>query len=583
MITLRIVNWPEDTGLEHVTTSWQISENTDFLDIINEVVESEDFINVYRTNLIVPIGKEFFGRSKRHFSNSSSTEWIGPIKIISNLSGDNIDIKPEVYIEEPSVTIIDDIPNNTYIIKSGSFRCKDDGHKSTSWVLKDGLGKVLIRSMYDTTNKKEFIVDKNILNNNTNILIAEVAYVSTNNYESHFGTYRLELNKFNFEVISNTNFISVNEDYEFRFRTLNDTYILSRYEIKDDIGNLIQENVFNNNEERIIVGREKLKPNTTYLINIYSDSLPNDVNVTTFYTNYNESIFKIDEKYKYVEEYIETSMVGSEFRTCMIEQLVDNGIPLLSNEDNILNIFHYNARNESLTISDLASEFMNADSYDQSGVNVKVITNNEILIDYINEMGQPVFKVYDYTYGKLLKTLVREDEISNTINTNNITVGLDNKVYYFANVNGDIVLRCYNINSNDIITLNNRPNIIDLNANLVYIGNDRIMSFNGSIDKHLVYLYDISTDVWYDISIIPERYRNLTMTSFLRKDGKVISFNTGDDTNDVLVFDPKDNSIKVVPNNLDDTIDLNSTIRLRNGEFLRYDSRQDNPKIYKYR
>lgn len=109
------------------------------------------------------------------------------------------------------------------------------------------------------------------------------------------------------------------------------------------------------------------------------------------------------------------------------------------------------------------------------------------------------------------------------------------------------------------------------------------MSFNGSIDKHLVYLYDISTDVWYDISIIPERYRNLTMTSFLRKDGKVISFNTGDDTNDVLVFDPKDNSIKVVPNNLDDTIDLNSTIRLRNGEFLRYDSRQDNPKIYKYR
>jgi hypothetical protein len=583
MITLRIVNWPEDTGLTHVSTSWQISDKTDFVNILDEVTESEDFINVYRTNLVIPIGVEYFGRSKRHFEGGGSTEWIGPIKILSNLSGDNIDIKPEVYIEEPSVNIIDDVINSKYILKSGSFRCKDDGHKSTSWILKDGLGKVLFRSMYDATNKKEVSIDKSLLNNNTNVLIAEVAHVSTNNYESHFGSFRLELNKFNFEVISNTNFISINEDFVFRFKILNNTYLLTKYEIKDDAGNLIQSNVFNNNEERIIVEREKLKPNTTYFINIYSDSLPDDVNVTTFYTNYNESIYKIDEKYKYVEEYIETSMVGNEFKTCMVEQLVDNGIPLLSTNNNLLNLFHYNVRNESITISDLASDFINVDEYNPIGVNVKVINNNEILIDTFDESNVPVFKVYDYTYGKLIKTLIRDDEEVNTINTNNSTIGLDNKVYYFADVNNEIVLRCYDIKTNTILTLNKRPNIVDLNANLVYIGNDRILSFNGSIDKHLVYLYDISTDVWYEVSIVPERYRNLTMTSFLRKDGKVISFNTGNDTNDVLVFNPKDNSLEIVPNSLDDTIDLNSTVRLRNGEFLRYDSRQINPKIYVYR
>ncbi len=109
------------------------------------------------------------------------------------------------------------------------------------------------------------------------------------------------------------------------------------------------------------------------------------------------------------------------------------------------------------------------------------------------------------------------------------------------------------------------------------------MSLGGSGVKHLVYLYDISDDVWYDVSIVPERYRNLSLTSFLRKDGKVISFNTSNDTNDVLVFNPKDNSIEIVINDLDDTIDLNSTIRLRDGEFLRYDSRQNSPTIYRYR
>lgn len=583
MITLRIVNWPDDTGLDHISTSWQISDKTDFNIIMDEVVESTDFLNVFRTNIVIPIGKEFYGRSKRHFSNGSSTEWIGPIKIISNISGDNIDIKPEVYIEEPTVNLIDDIITNTLIIKSGSFRCKDDGHKATSWILKDGLGNVLYRSMYDVINKKELIIDKNLIgNNNTNVYIAEVCHVSTNDYESHFGSYRLELNKFNFEVISNTNFISVNEDYEFKFRIINGISILTRYEVLNDIGVKIQEGSFVTGIDRIIIDREKLKPNTTYRINIYSDSLPDDVNVTTFYTNTNESIFKVDKKYKYEDKYYITSINIEDFKTCMVEQFIDDGILLSHGINKELNIFHFNKRNESLTVSDLASNFI-TNSINGNEVVVKVIDNTFILIDSKNVDGIPTFTIFDYTYGKLIKTIVRTDEVSNSFNTNNITVGLNNKVYYFANVNDITIFRCLDINTGIIIDLNNRPDLTTFEANLVYVGNDRIMSLGGSGVKHLVYLYDISDDVWYDVSIVPERYRNLPLTSFLRKDGKVISFNTSNDTNDVLVFNPKDNSIEIVINDLDDTIDLNSTIRLRDGEFLRYDSRQINPTIYRYR
>ncbi len=583
MITLRIVNWPDDTGLDHVSTSWQISDKTDFSIIMDEVVESTDFLNIFRTNIVIPIGKEYYGRSKRHFSNDSSTDWIGPIKIISNLSGDNIDIKPEVYIEEPSVLLVDDSINNKVIIRSGSFRCKDDGHKSTSWILKDGVGNILYRSMYDSINKRELILDKNLIgNNNTNVLIAEVCHISTNDYESHFGSYKLELNKFNFEVISNTNFVSANEDYIFKFKTINGINILTRYEVLDDIGTKLQEGTFVNGVERIIVDRDKLKSNVTYSINIYSDTLPNDVNVTTFYTSSNESIFKIDKKYKYEDKYYPTSINIDNSKTCMVEQFIDNGIALIHNTTNDLNIFDFNKRNESLTITDLATSFLATNITDNVMV-VKIIDNDLVLIDTKDENGKPTFKIFDYNYGKLIKTVVRADEVSNSFNTNNITIGLNNKAYYFTNVNDITVFRCLDIITGTITTLNNRPDLTTFNANLVYVGNDRIMSLGGSGIKHLVYLYDISDDVWYDVTIVPEGYRNLQLTSFLRKDGKVVSFNTGNGTNDVLVFDPKDNSIKIVINDLDNTIDLNSTIRLRDGEFLRYDSRQISPTIYRYR
>lgn len=583
MITLRIVNWPDDTGLDHVSTSWQISDKTDFSIIMDEVVESTDFLNIFRTNIVIPIGKEYYGRSKRHFSNDSSTDWIGPIKIISNLSGDNIDIKPEVYIEEPSVILVDDNVNDKVIIRSGSFRCKDDGHKSTSWVLKDGVGNILYRSMYNSINKKELILDKNLIgNNNTNVLIAEVCHISTNDYESHFGSYRLELNKFNFEVISNTNFISVNEDYIFKFKIINGVSILTKYVIFNDIGTKIQEGIFTTGVERIIVDRSKLKPNTTYRINIYSDALPNDVNVTTFYTNTNESIFKIDKKYKYENKYYVTTTTINDFKTCMVEQFIDNGIALIHGPTNDLNIFHFNKRNESLTVSDLIADFLVTNITDNEIV-VKVIDNNTILIDSKDMDGKPTFKIFDYTYGKLIKTVVRADEVSNGFNTNNITIDSNNKVYYFADVNGIVVFRCLDVTTGSIITLSSRSDLTSLGANLVYIGNDRIVSLSGSALKHLVYLYDISDDVWYDVNIVPEGYRDLPLTSFLRKDGKVISFNTSNGTNDVLLFDPKDNSIKIITNDLDDTIDLNSTVRLRDGEFLRYDSRQISPVIYRYR
>lgn len=587
MITLRISNWPVIEGLGHTSTTWQISDKTDFVLLLDEVVESNEFLNVYRTNIVVPIGKEYYARAKRFFSNGSSGEWIGPIKIISNESGDNVDIKPFVIIEEPSVRLEIDEINNLIKIKSGSFRCDVDGHKSTCWVLKDSLNRVLYRNMYDTVNKREITIDSTNIINNTNKLIAEVCYVSTNDFESHFGKYIMELNKFNFEITSNLNSVPINEDLEIKFKPYSGhLHKLIKYKIHTDENELISGGILNDNSDNIIVSRSLLRSNTSYILKLYSSELPDDVNKTIFYTSSNETTYRIDRKFKYTASYIDTKITLSNLRSIVSEQLVDNSLPFINRGTNRLTLMDYRRDLNNIVESNVSQGFLNDIPYlNNDGLVVKVINNSKILINYINNDNKREFIVYDYNYKKVISSIVREDEaLVNTFNIEkNFTIGLNEKVYYFTKVDDVVKFRCYDILTNTITDLTDRPDIDRLDVNVAYIGNDRILSFNGSLNKRLAYLYDISDNVWYDVNVVPERYTNLNLISLVRKDGKVASFNVSDDTNDVLVFDPKDNTFEIEVNDLDDTIDLDSVVRLRNGDFLRFSTKTEQSRIYIYR
>lgn len=587
MITLRIPPWIENTGLDHLYTTWQISDTIDFINILDESVRDSVFVDVFYSNVVVPIGEEYYARSKRHFSNGGETDWDGPIKLLPSEAGDTLDIKPETVIEEPSIKIEIDEINNEYVLKAGSFRCNSDGHLATNWILKNGLGNVLFRSIDDKLNLKSIKIKRDDLNiGNSNHLVAEVSFISTNEFQSPFGSYKMGLNKFSFEVMSNTNFIPIHEDYEFKFKSLkkDDEYNLTKYVVRNQSDEIIQEAVFDVNDERIIIERELLRSKSTYYIDFYQSDLPNDIKTITFYTNRNSSIYKTDHRFKYLEEYEDLGIMVDELKQITSEQFKDNGIPMTTGSDKEIKLYNYDRRFETVTVSDLAMSFIKRPILNNKGANLTILDSDRFMIDsQTSPNGDMEFKVYDYNYHELLTSEVRTDEYVTNALTNNIVVDNEQMVYYFASTSNGNKFRSFNPETGEIKDLKVRPDLASMDANLAYIGNDLLMSFNGSVDNNLAYIYDISTDTWLDVTVVPEKFRDLTMQTFLRKDGKVASFNTGNDTNDVLVFDPKDYTFETKINNLDDTIDLDSTVRLRNGEFLRYDSRQASPKLYLYR
>ena len=592
MLTLRMAKWPEDTGLVHKSTTWQIAEDSQFSNILDEDKEDETFLDVYYSKVVVPIGKVYYGRSKRHFDNGSATDWIGVVKLLPVEAGENVDLKPEVKIESPFVELNKDEiidPDSTIItLKTGSFRCDTDGHTATHWVLRNATGKVLFVKMYDSVNKTKIVLSKADIDiAGSSKLILEAAHVTTNNYESAYGKTTVTLNKFKFEPTCNVHSVSPIKDFKFTFKLLTglyEPYPLQKVIVKDTDGVVRFEKELSDGELDFTLNRTMLKESSTYYVDFYQKNIQGEAKTITVNTTGNKGTFVIDEQYEYKNEYTESGMSIGDIRQCSSEQFLDSGIPLPETNNSIPYLYNYDRRINTFSKSDLPVSFLKKSTDGHEHVNFKILDVNRVIIDRrTGEDNAPEFTIYDYEKQLLLGTAERKDEDDVTGLTNAMTVSNNgNKVYYFAKVDDSFVFRVLDTETMEISDLAMRDDVDNSKVNLTAIGDERLMSFNGG-SHHLAYIYDIKSNMWTDVTLVPEDFRELVLTSFLAKNGKVLSFNTGDNTNDILSFNPLDNKFSRLVNKLDDTINLDTTIRLRNGEFLRCNSNDDVSKIYLYR
>jgi len=591
MLTLRMAKWPDDTGLVHESTTWQIATDAQFENIMDETEKDETFLDIWYSNVVVPKNEVYWGRSKRHFDNGTETDWISPVKLLPAEAGDNVDIKPEVVVETPYAFIdkeeVLDENQEQITLKSGAFRCKHDGHLATNWILRDGAGRAVYIKMYDKVNKNELILSKAEVDiENVNNLTLEVSHVTANNYESAFGRHKINLNKYKFEVLSNTHSVSPIKDYKFEFKVLRgvfEEYPLDRIKVRDTDNKVVYEKELKD-ENFIIIDREILKENSTYFVDFYQKDIVGEVRTIVFSTVDNKGTYVIDPEYVYKETIEDSGMTASNIRQCTSEQLLDNGIPLAIETDGTIKMFNFDRRLNTFTISDLPVSFLKKSTNDHEHLTVRLLDVDRIIVDRpTGEDNAPEFTVFDYEHQVLKGIKERANETKSTGLTNNLAINLSgNECFYFAKDDDVLKFRRLDTKTMEVTDLTIRPDLLDEDANLVYIGDGRLLSFNSS-SKHLVYTYDIKNDLWNDVTLVPERFRDLKMTSFMRKDGRVASFNTGNGTNDVLLFDPSDNTMVGLVNDLDDTIDLDTTIRLRNGEFLRLKSNTENSKIYIYK
>jgi len=582
MVTLRIAKWPGTGGLVHKSTSWEVSTDKEFNNILDSSPEDEVFLDIYYSGVVVPKDSKYYGRAKRHFEDGASTEWVGPIVILPSEAGDTVEIKPEVTVDTPYVSMdkigIIDPETTEFTIKTGSFRCKNDGHLATSWILKNGVGRVLYVNMYDKVNKKELTIQKSEIDlENVNTLILEANHITSNGYESNFGKATLPLNRFKFEIVSNIHSVSPFKDYTFEFAIhsgiFDDVYGITAV-VRNAEEEVLMTNKFDNQVTSFVIPRLLITEKSTLFIDMYQDDQPNSFKRVVITTTAESDIYRTDDMFQYFEGYKETKMLmPKDLRQASSEQFLDNGIPLPRTDDNITGLYNFDRRLNTFTLSGLPVTFMKKIDDGKGGANYKVLNKNRILIDSTTGTDDvPEFRVFIYDKQLLVGQVDRTDEEHSTSITNNLTINSDGTYgYYFAKVNGAIVMRRLDTDTMEIKDMTPRPDAVNLDINLVYIGNGRLMSFNGG-SKPYAYIYSIAANEWERVTKVPDKFFGLVMSSYLRKDGKVISFNTGFDTNDILLFEPEHNEFRVLINDLDDTIVLDTTVRLRDGKFLRYNS-----------
>jgi len=594
MITLRMAKWPDDTGIKHVGTIWQIATDYKFSHIIDATDIDKVYLDIFYSNVVIPKDKVYYGRSKRIFDVDTESEWIGPVKLLPSNAGSTIDIKPDVSIDVPYVYIseddINDVKKDTIEIATSGFRCNNDGHKATSWVVRNKVGKVLYTDMYSSKNKLSLQLDKKSISlDNLNGIMVEANHISSNDFESSFGFGFIDLTDYKFEVISNLHSVSPNKDFKLELASIadcTDKYPLEYIEVYDQNNRLIYERVLK--DDRVItVDRELLRSGSSYTARLYINREFNEFKDIYFNTSLNSGSFITDPQYTYREELVKTNMLISGVRAVVSEQLVDNGIPIPVKNKGSLVIYNYDRRKMKISPSGLPYSFLTNDIDIKEGVNVAVIDSNFVIVDqtYVG-VGYPTFNIYDYDSQKLVKSIKRKDELSNTGISNNLAikhVDDDNVLlFYFAKTKDGVVFKSLNLITDEVTVLTNRPDISGSEANLVNINNGKLMSFGTGL-KNQIYTYDINDKEWHSVTLLPETFRNISTASYLRKDGKVISFNLGNGTNDTMLFDPADNTVKLLKNDVDDTIDLDSVVRLRNGEFIRYDSKLDISRVYIYK
>lgn len=207
MLFSQIKPWDNSDVIPQVSTYWEVATDESFTNIIETKTTQGDSLYFFTSDLTVPEMSSYYIRATRQFDNSQANVTLDPKQIsnVDTLITNNIIHRDSVVVERPFVYV-----NNTeftnpdfpdFEVKTSAFRCKQDGHVSTNWIVTDLNGNIIMKSLYDRYDKTSKRFDKtNDLLNKTN-LIFYVSHVTTNGIESEVCKFVLANEKFNFDIV----------------------------------------------------------------------------------------------------------------------------------------------------------------------------------------------------------------------------------------------------------------------------------------------------------------------------------------------------------------------------------------------
>ena len=618
MKVFRIPVWDNDSGVTHESTTWQLASDINFENIIQEVIESTEYLDYWKVNVVVPVGKIYYVRAKRKFKEVENDVWIGPKKVLNDESGLSEIIKPELKIEEPYIDSIDLDYENGLTIKLTPFK-GNVPHLSTSWIIKDSSnGKVLYRSLFDTENLTELNIDPDTVD------FTNIPYVTiTTLFHGKLGVESsptievVEISKKYFDIIANKKIVPSDLDYtgtikQTTVRTVN----LKKAELFTVTGKKTCDGEINGNKFKFSSGC--LVPNMSYIVKL-TLTYDNDDSTTfeTGYTFFTKSITEkviFDRKRVYKEIYNilhknECLVVDKEYEDLesnglntdiqmLSEETYVGAIPFIS-KDNKLKAYFF-SKNDGMfnyikPLNGFNKEF-------KTYVKAELVPGNILYIDTIttktdddgNEYDVKtlhIFKFNPYTFEvKFIKSIDRDDEFITDFNSN--AYGVLNGEFYWTSIDKNdktkVLIRKINKDTFDLVTLiNDRldKNVDKEMDNILFtrITEDRFVAipqYYNDDSEFFGFTFDVSKTETYKLFTVPKEIRNAHVTINTLDNGNTIIQRTQLEDGKlyyVIVDSEHSDTIETKYQELmiDEDLELTNNIKLKSGNIIQFGFKDD--------
>jgi len=178
--------------LSHFATSWQISKDPLFNDVLVDKEKDKD--NLLSLKVDLPLTKDdvYYSRHKLHFKdndgNEKETNWSRPSTITKNSDGfsfnNTIITTPRVFTEISN----QNCPLGGFNIYAGKFNLfmGVGKHESTDWIIEDSEGNIIWERLNDKNNLTKIRIPANILNAGR-LYVVKVRFNSDTNSSSNYG------------------------------------------------------------------------------------------------------------------------------------------------------------------------------------------------------------------------------------------------------------------------------------------------------------------------------------------------------------------------------------------------------------
>lgn len=464
-IYCQIPPYPDSDVFTHIETIWEVSRTKDFLeeDIVDTTFTNGDKLNSFISSLSVPKDTTWYVRATRRFSEERSDEVLEPIEVMNynEVYNNNIIHSEPVYVEKPFIYVNrDEFNDQNFIdfeIRTSEFRCKQDGHYATHWIITDIEDNVLF-SYLNATSKEDrnFIrVNKTTDLINKSVFFIHAIHVSTNGIESEKATYVFNNNNFNFDIIGITENILPGDDIIFTISpaSARDSFVNSIYlKVPNGNGQITKGiDVTPSPGDNIIrIPGKELHYDSEYYLDVYCYNNHNEYTTRRLYLKTRKSDYAnlYNPNFRYKKE-LSTYPKGilSGFNTCTNYTTFELPnrtilIPKL-NSDRLTKykaIYTSDANGVKVEL-DLGNNSNGLGVLDNvqlpstvsNDILIKMINGDMLLIDSVKPhtdgTNRPVFQVYSYNRIDDMFTLLHEDTVREK---ERFSLGRNNSIFQYS-------------------------------------------------------------------------------------------------------------------------------------------------------